>query len=49
MITIREPSGDSPDDTLDAWLSVYKDCTEDGIAEIEAIALDRSRFMRQAL
>ena len=46
-ITIHEPIVESPDETLEAWHQVYEGCTEDEIAQIEAIALDRSRFMRQ--
>ena len=46
-ITIHEPIGESPDETLEAWHQVYEGCAEEEIAQIEAIALDRSRFMRQ--
>ena len=46
-ITIHEPIVESPDETLAAWHQVYEGCAEGEIAQIEAIALDRSRFMRQ--
>lgn len=46
-ITIHEPIVESPDETLEAWNQVYEGCEEDEIAQIEAIALDRSRFVQQ--
>jgi predicted DNA-binding antitoxin AbrB/MazE fold protein len=46
-ITVHEPIVESPDETLEAWHQVYEGCAEDEIAQIEAIVLDRSRFMRQ--
>ena len=46
-ITIHEPIVESPDETLAAWHQVYEGCAAEDIAHIEAIALDRSRFMRQ--
>lgn len=46
-ITIHEPIRESPDETLAAWHQVYEGCEEDDIAQIEVIALDRSRFMPQ--
>jgi predicted DNA-binding antitoxin AbrB/MazE fold protein len=46
-ITIHEPIVESPDETLEAWHQVYKGCAAEDIAHIEAIALDRSHFMRQ--
>ena len=46
-ITIHEPIVESPEETLEAWHQVYEGCTDEEIAQIEAIALDRSRFMRQ--
>ena len=36
-----------PSQMLEAWHQVYEGCVEEEIAQIEAIALDRSRFMRQ--
>jgi predicted DNA-binding antitoxin AbrB/MazE fold protein len=46
-ITIHELIVESPDETLEAWHQVYEGCAEEDIAQIEAIALDRSWFMRQ--
>jgi predicted DNA-binding antitoxin AbrB/MazE fold protein len=46
-ITIHEPTIESPDETLEAWHQVYEGGAAEDIAQIEAIALDRSRFMRQ--
>lgn len=46
-ITIHEPLGDSPEETLEAWHQVYEGCADEEIAQIEAIALDRSHFMQQ--
>jgi predicted DNA-binding antitoxin AbrB/MazE fold protein len=46
-ITIHEPIVESPDETLEAWHQVYEGCAAEDIVKIEAIALDRSRFMRQ--
>ena len=39
---------ESPEESLEAWTHVYDGCEADDITKIEAIALDRSRFMRQA-
>jgi predicted DNA-binding antitoxin AbrB/MazE fold protein len=46
-ITIHEPIVESPEETLEAWHQVYEGCADEEIAQIETIALDRSRFMRQ--
>jgi predicted DNA-binding antitoxin AbrB/MazE fold protein len=46
-ITIHELIVESPDETLEAWHQVFEGCAAEDIAQIEAIALDRSRFMRQ--
>jgi predicted DNA-binding antitoxin AbrB/MazE fold protein len=46
-ITIHESIIESPDETLEAWHQVYEGCAKEDITHIEAIALDRSRFMRQ--
>ena len=48
-LTIHEPGEESPDEQLDAWQSVYDGLTDEEIAQIEAVAFDRSRFMRQEL
>jgi predicted DNA-binding antitoxin AbrB/MazE fold protein len=39
---IQEKSGE----TLAAWRQVYAGFSEESVAEVEAIALDRSHFMR---
>ena len=46
-ITIHDQIVESPDESLEAWTQVYDGCEADEITKIEAIALDRSRFMRQ--
>jgi len=46
-ITIHEPAEASPDETLEAWQGVYDGLTDEEIAQIEALACDRSHFMRQ--
>lgn len=35
-----------PETLLQAWEAVYADLSAEDIAEIEAVVLDRSRFMR---
>lgn len=49
IITIHGPVPQRPDETLDAWHRVYEGLSEEEVAEIEAIALNRSRFMRPAI
>jgi len=48
-LTIEEGAikTESPEEALRAWQEVFAGLTEEDIAEIEAIALDRSDFMRQ--
>lgn len=46
-LAIYEPGEKSPDEQLDAWQSVYEGLTDEEIAQIEAVAIDRSHFMRQ--
>lgn len=46
-VTIYELGEESPDEQLDAWQSVYDGLTDEEIGQIEAVAFDRSRFMRQ--
>jgi predicted DNA-binding antitoxin AbrB/MazE fold protein len=46
-LTIHEPLAESPDDALGAWQGVYDGLTEEDIAQIEALACDRSHFMRR--
>ncbi len=40
---------ESPDEALKAWHRIYEGFEEDEISQIEAIATDRSRFMREEL
>ena len=47
MITIHLPVSEGPDQALKAWHKVYEGLSDQEIAEIESIALDRSHFMRQ--
>lgn len=42
----EEPAVETPEEALRAWQQVYAGLSEEEIAEIEAIALDRSNFMR---
>jgi len=47
IITIHGPAPENPDEVLAEWQQVYKGLSEAEVSEIEAIVLDRSRFMRQ--
>jgi len=47
IITVHGPAPESPDETLEAWQRVYEGLSEDEVAQVEVVALDRSRFMRQ--
>lgn len=44
-VTIDELS-ESPEDALKAWQQIYEGFSDEEIAELEAIILDRSNFMR---
>jgi predicted DNA-binding antitoxin AbrB/MazE fold protein len=46
IITIHGPALESPDEALRAWQRVYESLSKEEIAEVETIALDRSRFIR---
>jgi len=46
-VTIHEVPPESPDALLDAWHQVYAGLTDEEIAQIETLALDRQHFMRQ--
>ena len=46
-ITIHWPIPEDPDEALQAWEQVYAGHSDEEISEVERIALDRSRFMRQ--
>jgi predicted DNA-binding antitoxin AbrB/MazE fold protein len=45
-VTVEVPADERPDEALRAWLGVYEGLAEEDVDEVEAIALDRSRFMR---
>lgn len=46
-VTIDElPVAESPEDALKAWQQIYEGLSDEEIAELEAIILDRSNFMR---
>lgn len=46
-VTIDElPAAEGPEEMLKAWEQVYEGLSDEEIAEIEAIILDRSNFMR---
>ena len=44
---VREKFGLDPHPALAAWHKVYEGLSDEEIAEIEAMALDRSRFSRE--
>jgi len=46
MITIQVPSAERPEDALQGWGRVYEGLSEEDIAVIEGIALDRSHFTK---
>lgn len=46
MITIRFSAPEEPDEALSAWQQVYGEFSEEDIAEVERIVLDRSHFMQ---
>ena len=46
-ITVASEDEQTDEDSLEAWHSVYADLTEEEVAEIEAIALQRDNFMSQ--
>lgn len=47
LLEIRTERQEQTSSPLEAWQRVYEGLSEDAIAEIEAIALDRSRFSRK--
>lgn len=49
VITIHGPALESPDEMLEAWQRVYEGLSEEEVAQVEAIVLDRSCFMRQEI
>lgn len=46
-IVILLPATEGPDEGLKAWQQVYEGLSEQEVADIEDIVLDRSHFMRQ--
>jgi predicted DNA-binding antitoxin AbrB/MazE fold protein len=46
-VQVQELSGRDPESELTAWHGVYDGLSDDEIAEVETIALDRSRFSRE--
>jgi predicted DNA-binding antitoxin AbrB/MazE fold protein len=49
IITIHGPALESSNEMLEAWQRVYEGLSEEEVAQIEAIVLDRSHFMRQEI
>jgi predicted DNA-binding antitoxin AbrB/MazE fold protein len=47
ILSIHPLSVEHADTELEAWQQVYSGLSDQDIAEMEAIALDRSRFMDQ--
>lgn len=47
VVEVRLPSEATAESELEDWLSVYEGLSDADIAEVEAIALDRSRFSRE--
>jgi predicted DNA-binding antitoxin AbrB/MazE fold protein len=45
LLELRELPSDDADQRLDAWHEVYQGLSEDQLAEVEAIVLDRSNFL----
>ncbi len=46
-VQVQELDGRDPSSELASWHEVYQGLSEDEVAEIEAMALDRSRFSRE--
>jgi predicted DNA-binding antitoxin AbrB/MazE fold protein len=44
-VTVDVAVDERPDEALGAWLAVYDGLAEEDVDEVEAIALDRRRFM----
>ncbi len=47
LLEIRTEPTEERSSAIAAWHRVYEGLSEDEIAEVEAIALDRSRFSRE--
>jgi predicted DNA-binding antitoxin AbrB/MazE fold protein len=48
VVEIRLPTESAATSKLEGWHRVYEGLSEAEIAEVEAIALDRSHFFREA-
>jgi predicted DNA-binding antitoxin AbrB/MazE fold protein len=46
-VQVQELGGGDPGSELAAWHEVYSGLSDDEIAEVETMALDRSRFSRE--
>lgn len=46
LLEIRFEPREQASSALEAWHQVYEGLSEDEVAEVEAVALDRSRFSR---
>jgi predicted DNA-binding antitoxin AbrB/MazE fold protein len=46
LLEIRFEPREQASSALEAWHQVYEGLSEDEVAEVEAMALDRSRFSR---
>jgi predicted DNA-binding antitoxin AbrB/MazE fold protein len=46
-ITIHDLPPENPDAMLDAWHQVYAGLTDEEIAQVETLTLNRRHFMRQ--
>jgi len=47
LVEVRLPAEADPDSQLAEWHRVYEGLSDAEIAEVEAVALDRSRFFRE--
>ena len=45
-LSIEVVESDATEDELQAWLTVYEGLSAEEISEVEAIALDRTQFMK---
>lgn len=45
VLELHEPPVEAGDQRLDAWHQVYEGLSDEQIADLEAIALDRSHFI----
>jgi predicted DNA-binding antitoxin AbrB/MazE fold protein len=47
VITLQLPAQERPGEALAAWRQVYAGLSDEDVAEVEDIALDRSHFMHE--